>query len=56
MPVLTTLLLHQTEISMEENMAKFKQMIQLNSLTQDELYVKNAMKSQHMHSKAVEII
>ena len=56
MPVLTTLLLHKSEISMEENMEKFRNMIKLDSLTQDELYVKNAMKSQQMHEKAVEII
>ena len=37
-------------------MEKFKAMIQLNSLTQDELYIKNAMKSQEMHQAAVEII
>ena len=56
MPVLTTLLLHKAEESLTENMDKFKRMIQLNSLTQDELYVKNAMKSQQMHERAVEII
>lgn len=56
MPVLTTLLLHQSEISMEENMEKFKSMIKLDSLTQSELYVKNAMKSQEMHEKGVQII
>lgn len=53
MPVLTTILLHRAEIELEENMEKFKTMIQLNSLTQDELYVKNAMKSQDMHAAAV---
>ena len=56
MPILTTILLHRAEISLEENMEKFKAMIQLNSLTQDELYIKNAMKSQEMHQAAVEII
>ena len=56
MPVLTTMLLHRAEISLEENMEKFAAMIKLNSLTQDELYVKNAMKSQEMHAAAVEII
>ena len=53
---MTTVLLHRAEISLEENMEKFRAMIQLNSLTQDELYIKNAMKSQEMHSAAVEII
>jgi len=56
MPVLTTLLVHDAEISLEDNMEKFKTMIKLNSLTQSELYIKNAMKNQHMHTKAIEII
>ena len=56
MPVLTTLLLHDSEISLEDNMEKFKAMIKLDSLTQSELYIKNAMKSQQMHQKGVEII
>ena len=56
MPVLTTLLLYKADITLEENMEKFKKMISLNSLTQDELFLKNAMKSQTMHSKAIEII
>ena len=56
MPVLTTMLLYADDISLEENMEKFKAMIQLNSLTQDELYIKNAMKSQDMHKAAIEII
>jgi len=37
-------------------MEKFKTMIKLSSLTQDELYIKNAMKSQEMHAAAIEII
>lgn len=31
-------------------------MIKLDSLTQAELYVKNAMRSQEMHQKGMEII
>jgi hypothetical protein len=56
MPVLTTLLLHDSEISLEDNMEKFKTMIKLGSLTQSELYIKNSMKNQHMHTRAIEII
>lgn len=56
MPVLTTLLLYSADYSLEENMEKFKKMITLDSLTQDELFLKNAMKSQQMHTKAIEII
>ena len=56
MPVLTTMLLQNSSISLEENMQKFKDMIKLDSITQDELYIKNAMKSQQMHQKAIEII
>ena len=53
MPILTTILLFEAEISLEENMNKFTSMIKLDSLTQDELYVKNAMKNQEMHAAAV---
>lgn len=56
MPVLTTLLLHKAEFSLEENMAKLREMIKLDSLSQAELIVKHAMKNQDMHAKAVEII
>ena len=56
MPILTTLLLYKENDSLQENMAKFKEMIKLDSLTQSELYVKNAMKSQEMHQKGIEII
>ena len=37
-------------------MEKFKQMIKLDSITQEELYVKNSMQSRDLHTKAVEII
>ena len=56
MPILTTLLLLESNISLEENMEKFKQMIKLDSITQEELYVKNSMQSRDLHTKAVEII
>ena len=56
MPILSTLLLYKSDISLSENMEKFTNMIKLESLTQDELYVKNAMKSNQMHSRAIEII
>ena len=56
MPMLTTLLLYESELDMEDNMNKFRDMIKLDSITMDELYVKNAMKSQTMHAKAVSIV
>ena len=37
-------------------MQKFREMIRVDSLSQAELIVKNAMKSQNMHGKAAEII
>ena len=37
-------------------MKAFESMIRLDSLTQDELYVRTAMKSRVMHEKAIEII
>ena len=40
------MLLQNSSITLEENMQKFKEMIKLDSITQDELYIKNAMKSQ----------
>ena len=54
--MLTTLLLYESELDMEDNMNKFRDMIKLDSITMDELYVKNAMKSQTMHAKAVSIV
>ena len=56
MPILTTLLLYESNESLKDNMLKFKEMIKLESLTQAELFVKNAMKNQEMHQKGVEII
>lgn len=56
MPVLSTLLLRDQEISLVENMEKFKATVKLNSMTQSELFVKNAMKNNDMHARAVEII
>ena len=56
MPLLTTMLLYKGDSDMEENMKNFAQMIKLDSLTQDEIYLRNAMKSKRTHEKAVEII
>ena len=56
MPVLTTMLLYKGDNTMQENMENFRQMIKLNSLTQDEIYVRNAMKSRVMHERAIFII
>ena len=56
MPLLTTMLLYKGDNSLSENMEAFEQMIKLDSLTQDEIYLRNAMKTKSMHEKAIEII
>ena len=56
MPLLTTLLLFKSDIDIGTNMQKMKKVVQLNSLTSDELYVKNAMKNSTLHQKAIDII
>jgi hypothetical protein len=53
MPLLTTLLMYRSEISLEENMKKFEKSLTLNSLTMDETFVKNAVKNGTMHRKAI---
>ena len=50
------MLLYKGDNTMQENMENFRQMIKLNSLTQDEIYVRNAMKSRVMHERAIFII
>ena len=50
------MLLYKGDNTMAENMAAFVEMIKLNSLTQDEIYLRNAMKTKSMHEKAIEII
>ena len=56
MPLLTTLLMFKSEISIEENMKKFERVVTLNSLTTDEMFMKNATKSNQMQMKAIEIV
>ena len=56
MPLLTTMLLYKGDNTLAENMKAFEEMIKLNSLTQDEIYLRNAMKTKSMHEKAIEII
>ena len=56
MPMLTTLLMYKSEISIEENMKKFEKVITLQSLTYDEMFIKSAVKNTTMQMKAVEII
>lgn len=48
MPMLTSLLLQKADISIEENMKKFAKIIKLDSLTADELFMRNATKSHYM--------
>ena len=45
MPMLTTLLMYKSEISLKDNMEKFEKTIEIKSLTSDELFMKNATKS-----------
>ena len=48
MPMLTTLLMYKSEINLSNNMEKFEKTIELKSLTSDELFMKNATKSNQM--------
>ena len=48
MPLLTTLLMYKSDISLEENMKNFDKVITLNSLTAQELFLKNATKNNLM--------
>lgn len=56
MPLLTTCLLFNADLDLASNMAALKKAIKLNSLTQDELFVKQAMKNSELHEKAVSLI
>lgn len=56
MPLLTTLLLKSSEISLEENMKRFQKILAMNSLSTDETFVKNALKDGNMHRKAIDIV
>ena len=56
MPLLTTLLMYKSEVNIEENMEKFAKVITINSLRTDELFMKNAVKNNKMHRKAIEIV
>ena len=48
--------MYKSEVSLEENMKKFDKVITLNSLTAQELFIKNAAKNNTMQQKAIEII
>lgn len=56
MPLLTTLLMYKSDVSLTENMKAFQKVITLNSLTAEELFIKNAVKNNRMQLRAVEII
>jgi len=56
MPLLTTLLMYRSDVTLEENMKKFEKAITFKSLTIDETFVKNAVKNGTMHRKAVDIV
>ena len=56
MPMLTTLLMYKSEINLTKNMEKFDKTIELKSLTSDELFMKNATKSNQMQQIAIGII
>lgn len=45
MPLLTTLLMYKSDVSIEANMSKFEKIITLGSLTSEEMFIKNATKS-----------
>ena len=56
MPLLTTLLMCKSDVSIKENMDKFTKIIELKALTSEEMFMKNACKSNQMQQKAIELI
>ena len=48
--------MYKSEISLKDNMEKFEKTIELKSLTSDELFMKNATKSNQMQQIAIGII
>ena len=48
--------MYKSEISLKDNMDKFEKTIELKSLTSDELFMKNAAKSNQMQQLAIGII
>lgn len=48
--------MYKSEIPLEENMKKFEKIITLNSLTSEEIFMKNATKSNLMQVRAIDII
>ena len=48
MPLLTTLLMCKSDVSIKENMDKFTKIIELKALTSEEMFMKNACKSNQM--------
>ena len=45
MPLMTTLLMYKSDVDIAENMKKFETVIKLESLTSEEMFMKNATKS-----------
>ena len=45
MPLMTTLLMYKSDVDIAENMKKFETVIELKSLTSEEMFMKNATKS-----------
>ena len=56
MPLLTTQLLYNKEMNLLENMENFEKLIKIQGLTAEEIFVKNAMKRQDLHERAVQLI
>lgn len=56
MPLLTTKLMYKSDLSLADQMKRFRKVITLNSLTVDETFLKNATKNNTMHRKAIEIV
>ena len=56
MPLLTTQLMYNQAIDLEANMRHFNKVIELKSLTSDEVYLKNCMKKTELHDRGVSLI
>ena len=56
MPLLTTHLMYNHSIDLEANMRHFVKVLELKSLTSDEVYIKNCMKKTELHEKGVALI
>ena len=56
MPLLTSILMHDSKTDITTRMAIIKSSIQFGSLSNEEMFVKNAMKTNSYHNKAKSLL